>query len=86
MFRGQSPPRIANCIGDRRGSRSGPRTAASVAPMRRRQQLGICSGRRAAGVSAPGDLGIQTSRSRGRPRRQRHEGGSCHTPECAYCV
>eukprot|EP00969_Alexandrium_andersonii_P167730 7415463-Alexandrium_andersonii.AAC.1 len=61
MFREQSPPRIADCIGDRRGSRRGPRAAASVAPTRRRQQLGICSGRRVPGVSAPGDLGIRAS-------------------------
>eukprot|EP00969_Alexandrium_andersonii_P088886 3922816-Alexandrium_andersonii.AAC.1 len=61
MFREQSPPRTADCIVERSGSRRGPRTAASVAPTSRRQQLGICKGRRAEGVSAPGVLGIHTS-------------------------
>eukprot|EP00969_Alexandrium_andersonii_P079723 3515331-Alexandrium_andersonii.AAC.1 len=68
MFLEQSPPRIADCMGERRGSRSGPRTAARVAPTSRRQQLGICKGRRDDGVSAPGVFGIHTSRSSERPR------------------
>eukprot|EP00969_Alexandrium_andersonii_P011924 520006-Alexandrium_andersonii.AAC.1 len=85
MFLEQAPPRTADCMGERRGSRRGPRTAARVAPTRRRQQLRICRGRRAAGVSAPSALGIQTSRSKDRPKRQRHEGGAGQTPERAYC-
>eukprot|EP00969_Alexandrium_andersonii_P294131 13000024-Alexandrium_andersonii.AAC.1 len=60
MFREQSPPRMAACIGESRGSRRGPRTAARVAPTKRRQHDGICSGRSVEGVSAPAVFGIQT--------------------------
>eukprot|EP00969_Alexandrium_andersonii_P092457 4082362-Alexandrium_andersonii.AAC.1 len=45
MLREPSPPRTADCMGERHGSRRGPRTAARVAPTKRRQHNGICNGR-----------------------------------------